>query len=328
MSTSRRQSGRRAWRLAAVLLPVGLVAALGVGYVDGHGVHGDPGPVTGDFVDIADVPPMGPQNRFGPDASTGVLTVDCGRNDNAHRNADNVVAAPAVSGGAHHIHDYVGNLATDAFATDQSLAAAGTTCVNGDRSTYYWPVLRLLNGDEPGSADMPHNRGTILQPASVLISFRGNPASKVIPMPRFLRAVTGDAKALTTGLDNAARVHWTCSGMLDRRTNRYPRCPDGHRVVRVFDFPNCWDGRRNDSPNHRDHLVFPAGNGVCPTNSFAVPQLRIEVGYDVPSDAEYAIDTFPDQLRSPITDHSDFINVMTDEQMAHVVAAVNSGRIG
>ena len=41
------------------------------------------------------------------------------------------------------MHDYVGNQANDAFASNEDLAAAETTCQNqGDKSTYYWPVLR------------------------------------------------------------------------------------------------------------------------------------------------------------------------------------------
>ncbi len=308
------------------MLPVVLAAAVGAGYYEGRSEH-DGGPADSDFVDIADVSPNPPKILAGPNASTGVVLASCGRNENAHRNEDNVVATPGMKGAAHHMHDYVGNVSTDAFSTDQSLAAANTTCTNGDKSTYYWPVLRLLDDDPAAdvAAGSPHNRGTIVQPASVLVSFRGNPSSKVIPMPRFLRGVTGDAKARTAGLTNATRVQWSCSGTLDRRTNRYPRCPNGQQVVRIFDFPSCWDGRRNDSPDHRDHLTFPAANGVCPTDTFPVPQLHLEISYQVPVDAPYAIDTFPDQARSPITDHADFINVMTDDQMAQVANTLNRG---
>src|SRR5690606_17548219 len=40
--------------------------------------------------------------------STGVFSVDCGTNEGqAHSNPDNVVAAPGVANGAHHLHDHV-----------------------------------------------------------------------------------------------------------------------------------------------------------------------------------------------------------------------------
>jgi hypothetical protein len=40
----------------------------------------------------------------------------------------------------------------------------------------------------------------------------------------------------------------------------------------------------------------------------------------------FAIDAFPDQRRSPVTDHAQFVNVMPDALMARVVACVYSGR--
>jgi hypothetical protein len=145
-------------------------------------------------------------------------------------------------------------------------------------------------------------------------------------MPRFLRVVTGDAKAVTAPARGAAAAQWTCRGVADRSTPRYPLCRPGDQVVRVFDFPSCWDGLRADSPTHRAHVVFPAANGGCPAASFPIPQLRIEVRYAVPPGRSFAIDTFPEQHRSPLTDHADFIDVMPDALMAEVVDCLNTGR--
>ena len=79
--------------------------------------------------------------RPGRNASRGTFTSQCGRNaDGAHRNSDNFITSPGVSNAAHHTHDYVGNLSTDGNSTNESLAAAGTTCRFGDKSTYFWPV--------------------------------------------------------------------------------------------------------------------------------------------------------------------------------------------
>jgi Domain of unknown function (DUF1996) len=275
----------------------------------------------------------------GPDASTGTVEISCGRNDEGHRNFDNIIASPGAPHGAHHMHDYVGNLSTDAFSTDESLAAAATTCTNGDRSTYYWPVLRLLGED---GDDQPHdhgagdgNQGEVVKPAAVRITFHGSPVSPVVAMPRFLRVSTGDARAVTNGPRPFARVQWGCSGQpprlgdqypAERSRDQYPQCPAGARVTRLFEFPSCWDGLTSDSESHRTHIVFPASNGVCQNGFFAVPALRIELSYDLPTGRGFAIDTFPDQRRSASTDHADFINVMTGEQMAHVVTCLNTGQ--
>jgi hypothetical protein len=42
--------------------------------------------------------------------------------------------------------------------------------------------------------------------------------------------------------------------------------------------------------------------------------------------AIYAIDSFPDQRCSPLTDHAAFIDVMSDRLQAQVAACVNDGR--
>src|ERR1041384_1180772 len=100
------------------------------------------------FVDITKVQPNVPQIRDQRGGSTGTFTVNCGKNENGHFNADNFIAQPGVKMGAEHLHDYVGNLSTNADSNDKSLAKAGTTCKNGDKSTYYWPVVRIDTEEE------------------------------------------------------------------------------------------------------------------------------------------------------------------------------------
>ncbi len=264
----------------------------------------------GDRVDIRDVPAT-TAPAVGKGASTGSYTEDCGRDEENHRNSDNVVASPGVHDGAHHLHDYVGNLATDAFSTNDVLAAAKTTCRDGDLSSYYWPVLRV-NG----------HHSEVRTPDSVTITFFGSPVSNVVAMPRFLRTVTGDAKA-----GPSARGTWTCSGFTDRVTLSYPECPNGSRTLRVYDFPSCWDGKGTDSPDHKSHVQFPGTNGGCPRATFPVPRLHIEVGYDLPTGTDIGIDSFPEVVdRAAASDHAHFIDVHTEAAMAAIVTCVNSGR--
>ncbi|GAU68027.1 Syd protein [Streptomyces sp. NBRC 110611] len=296
----------------------------------GQGRPGGPSPA--DFVDIttvrpnADAPPFAaPQGR---DATTGTFTTECGRNEEGHFNSDNVIVTPGVRNGAHHTHDYVGNTSTDGFSTDRSLAASGTTCRNGDQSTYYWPVLRRLdqNAERKPGAALDGNIGSVLTPATVTLTFRGSQAGTVQAMPRFLRVITGDAKAFTNGTQNA-NASWSCTGFEDRQLkDRYPLCPNGSQVVRTFAFQNCWDGRGTDSANHRAHVAFSDRNGNCPDTFRRIPQLVERVTYDVPPGTGFAVDSFPEQLRKPVTDHGDFINVMPDALMNTAVNCINTGR--
>lgn len=285
------------------------------------------GPFPEDFVNIRQVRPNNADPRPGRNASTGTFVSSCGTNANGHNNPDNYIVAPGVRNGAHHTHDYVGNLSTDGFSTDESLAAAGTTCRAGDKSAYFWPVLRVRDDDGGGAGDAenPHNVGTILQPTAVQLQFRGNAKSKVVAMPDFLRLVTGDAKAVTNGPANA-NAKWTCTGFTNRITTKYPLCPRGSQVQRISDLPSCWDGENTDSANHRTHTLFPGRNGACPEGTQAVPQLRMTLTYAVPRGSVFAVDAFPEELHNPLTDHGDFENVMPARLMNRAVNCINSGR--
>ncbi|MET8175607.1 DUF1996 domain-containing protein [Streptomyces clavifer] len=298
---------------------------------DDQGQQGN-GPDASDFVDIQSVQPNvdRPRNRRG--ASRGTFSTDCGRNENGKFNPDNVIAAPGVSNGAHHMHDYIGNQATDAFSSDDDLAGGETTCRNqGDRSTYYWPVLRLQNGQDENDVDADgggkdQNTGEIQTPSQVTLKFVGSPAGKVTAMPRFLRIITGDAKAFTNG-DANANASWSCTGFENRQLkDKYPICPEGSQVVRSFAFQSCWDGRNTDSANHRTHVAFAQDDGRCPSGFRAIPQLVQRIVYDVPPGPGFAVDSFPEQLHKPVTDHGDFINVFDDRLMKKVVSCVNGGR--
>ncbi|MFE7809992.1 DUF1996 domain-containing protein [Streptomyces sp. NPDC057430] len=291
------------------------------------------GPKASDFVDITTVQPNvnPPKQRRG--ASRGSFVTNCGTNRNGKFNPDNVIVAPGVSNGAHHMHDYVGNQANDAFASDRDLARGRTTCRNqGDRSTYYWPVLRLQNGQAEADANADgggkdQNVGEIQTPAQVTLNFVGSPVSKVTAMPRFLRIITGDAKAFTNG-DANANASWSCTGFENRQLkDKYPICPEGSKVVRTFRFQSCWDGQNTDSANHRTHVAFadPA-SGRCGNGFRAIPQLVQRIVYDVPPGPGFAVDSFPEQLHKPITDHGDFINVFDQRLMRRVVSCINEGR--
>lgn len=285
----------------------------------------DIGPFVSDFVDIRQIGRSRPDPRAGRGGSRGSFVSRCGTNGEGHFNPDNFIVAPGVRNGAHHLHDYVGNLSTDAFSTDESLEAADTTCRLGDKSTYFWPVLRDRTVDD-NKDDPDRNVGKVLRPRSVTLQFRGNPRSRVVAMPRFLRIITGDAKAATNGTANA-RAGWSCSGFTNRISpDKYPLCPRGSQVLRIMDFPSCWDGQNTDSANHRTHIVFPDQNGVCPQGTRAVPQLRMTLAYSVPRGPSFALDAFPEQLHNPVTDHGDFVNVMPDRLMAQVVDCINRGR--
>ncbi|MGW8063723.1 DUF1996 domain-containing protein [Streptomyces ziwulingensis] len=315
--------------------------AAGEGQQSGNGGQAGNGPVAADYADIESVQPDSAGASRRQNASRGSFTTSCGVNAEGLFNSDNIIAAPGVGNGAHHFHDYVGNQGNNALASDEDLAAADTSCADqGDKSSYYWPVLRLQNGTVERDAESPGggiegNAGEIVTPAEVTLTFEGNERGEVAEMPRLLRIITGDAKAFVNG-DANANASWSCTGFEDRQLkDKYPLCPSGSDVVRTFTFQSCWDGRNIDSANHRTHVAFAAADGRCPDGFRPIPRLVQRVVYDVdaPSLQDggetvplFAVDSFPEQLHKPVTDHSDFINVFDEDLMREMTDCINSGR--
>ncbi|MFD9465667.1 DUF1996 domain-containing protein [Streptomyces sp. NPDC060027] len=315
--------------------------AAGQGDQQGGGAPAGNGPVAADFADIKSVQPNVQKPQPQDNASRGEFATSCGVNANGLFNSDNVIVAPGVTNGAHHFHDYVGNQSNNAFASDDDLANADTTCQDkGDKSTYYWPVVRLQNGTREKDADAAGggtegNAGEIVTPKQVTLDFVGSPRSKVTAMPRLLRIITGDAKAFVNGNTNA-NASWSCTGFEDRQLkDKYPVCPQGSDVVRTFKFQSCWDGANIDSANHRAHVAFADAEGNCPGGFKAIPQLVQRIVYDIdaPSLQDggrtsplFAVDSFPEQLHKPVTDHGDFINVFDEGLMKDMVDCINDGR--
>ncbi|HEV7789164.1 MAG TPA: DUF1996 domain-containing protein, partial [Pseudonocardia sp.] len=261
-------------------------------------------------------------------SSTGSFVARCGL-PNGHRNSDNFMVTPGKRNGAQHVHNYVGNLSTDADSTDDSLHAAGTSCDRDNKSTFFWPVVRDTSqqGDDADSdgGGRDGNVGKILQEKTVDLRFLGNSEEKVIAMPDDLTIIMGDAKAKTNGSTNA-KAQWTCTGFENRVTDKYPLCPAGSDLVRILEFPSCWDGKNLDSADHRSHVAFPGDDGRCGDGFKAIPRLRETLTYNRPNGRNFALDTFPDQQHDPSTDHADFMNIVSDDVGKLAADCINSGR--
>jgi hypothetical protein len=263
----------------------------------------------------------------GGDFSGGSYSFSCSLSD--HHNSDNPIIAPGKRNGAQHVHDYAGNDSTNAASNLQVLKESSTTCTNGDQSPIFWPVLRDLRrvgpdvGQDGGSLD--GNVGSYLEPAAVDYTFHGHGTREMEAMPLNMTMVTGSAKAATAD-GKGANAKYTCSGFGNRMTDRYPVCPQGSDLQRVFDFPSCWNGRDLDSEDHTEHLRYPDQSGECSDDEVPVPALRITVDYDPPPGRSFAIDSFPEQQHDPVTDHA-LLEYLSSRSRAQAGAdCINSAR--
>lgn len=225
------------------------------------------------------------------------------------RLADDPVVAPRKRGASHN-HDFFGNTSTDALSTLRSLSQAGSSCVRkADRAAYWTPALM--------------HKGSYIEPANLRAYYRVFGSRETVhPLPPGLRMIAGDAKAKTVQPPHI--TNWQCHG-----SNRHaapadpgPTCQPGEALQLKVNFPNCWDGRRLDSRDHKSHMAYEVG-GRCPTtHPVNVARLSVEVTYRSHGSTGLGLAS-----GGAWTAHADFINTWdTYTQRALVEWCMRGGR--
>ena len=107
---------------------------------------------------------------------------------------------------------------------------------------------------------------------------------RVLPFPSGLRMVAGRATATRP---QRGIVRWTCKDDQGAGSATIPSCGTKPVTLRVS-FPDCWDGRRLDSPDHRSHMAYNSAGGKemgpqrCPaSHPVVVPALQLNVVYPI-----------------------------------------------
>jgi hypothetical protein len=72
---------------------------------------------------------------------------------------------------------------------------------------------------------------------------------------------------------------------LDVRPSSLPRCPANARIHLSLNFPDCWDGKRLDSRDHKKHMTYSEwsdGEARCfPSHPIAVPAITFSISWPV-----------------------------------------------
>lgn len=207
-------------------------------------------------------------------------------------NWDDPIVYPGQVGGSPHLHQWFGNSLGDGRSTYRSLRTSGQSSCMGplNRSAYWIPAM--LNG-----------RGQVIRPDYIQIYYKRVPSNAAVcgkggancrPLPRGLRYIFGfDMKRMGDKQPENILYHWKCltpqntyRGGLETRIDRLD-CPAGNQVMVTLASPDCWDGKRLDSPDHRSHILRQVNNpndgrAYCPrSHPFIVPQFTIGVTYSV-----------------------------------------------
>jgi hypothetical protein len=134
--------------------------------------------------------------------------------------------------------------------------------------------------------------------------------------PAGLKIVAGNAHARAPQDRNV--TFWSCS-MLEGATWRWTRprsCAkvndrrhslnaDNRKAFIQLDviFPDCWDGRHLDSPDHKSHMAY-SDDWTCPrSHPVKVPRLRFIVTYPIQEAQSLSFASGP-----IYTAHADFFN--------------------
>lgn len=231
----------------------------------------------------------------------------------SHQAPDDPIVFPGKAG-ASHLHTFVGARTTNASSTFGSLRSGGTTCMRRDDTAAYW-VPALYQGSSQ------------VLPQGATIYYRRGTTAEVEPFPNNFRVIAGDATA--TAPQGMRVTFWSCgiaSGV--QRSASVPSCPDvrGSFLRLHIRFPECWDGRRLDSPDHKSHMAY-AVRGACPsTHPVELPQItqiyryptRGGEGFTLASGGVYSA-------------HADFVNAWKPGELRKLVddclnALVHCGR--
>lgn len=251
----------------------------------------------------AAVPPPKPQEPIPPNAvRVAEFVAEC---PFTHKLPDDPIVLPNLPG-ASHMHSFFGNISTNAHSDVTSLSRAASTCSpKADLSSYWVPTLFV--------------DGQPVEPTGTTFYYLGegvrdDVTARIQPLPYGLRIVAGNAKA--TAPDNTTMSRWSClhAGHVGASKD-FVTCPAGTMIESYLDFPQCWNGKDLDSPDHKSHMSYPIA-GDCPaTHPVPVPKLRQVLRYPVNGDpARFKLSSGPG-----FTMHGDFFNVWPEAEMAQRV---------
>jgi hypothetical protein len=210
----------------------------------------------------------------------GAFRVTCGV---SHMNFDDPMVFPNQPNATHH-HMYYGHTDVKHNTNLMTLADSGnSTCHGGimNRSAYWHPTLIDIRTNAPV---MPDGNGAMFYYKT---GYGGVAPRFVTPPPRGLRILTGNPRA--TNANEVQKLRYACvnpsTGHATPRTPYIQNCAVGQRMLFEIFFPQCWDGKNLDSPNHKDHMADATGsrtpNGCPVSHPVPIPEISLNIHYTV-----------------------------------------------
>lgn len=247
----------------------------------------------------------------------------------SHTEKDDPIVYPRKPGWSHK-HQFFGARTTDAFSTARKLRGAPSSCAEaGDSAAYWVPTLEVgRQTARPKLAQAYYDAG-------------GKRRDLVRAFPPGLQMIAGRAGAERP--QATRKVAWYClgpPGEVGRDGNliekgifqaahqydpvAHPYCADDRASLSMLvRFPDCWDGRRLDSENHRSHVAYSSRErktryARCPaTHPVPVPRIVLAVHYPTRGKAN------PRRIElssgGVFSGHADFINSWDQSALENLV---------
>jgi hypothetical protein len=178
--------------------------------------------------------------------------------------------------GLSHLHNFQGADNADAFSTPDSLLTSPSgSCAGGTlNDTSYW--MPALTDTRTGQPLVPSSTNFYYK-----LGYLGVKAGTVQPFPKGLRMIAGNSKS-TAPIPNDAiwRIGLECVSGGGHQTS-IPSCAIGDELNLAIIFPQCWDGKNLDSPDHQSHMAYPTGTGCPSTHPVPLPEISLNTHYKI-----------------------------------------------
>lgn len=260
----------------------------------------------------------------------------------SHLANDDPIVYPNVPGAA-HLHAFFGNTKTNAYSTNESLRTTGnSTCSGGiaNRSGYWIPALiDMVTGMAANVVDVITYYKSDTEPFSS--------TDLTVAPPIGLRMIAGNQKPMSVA-DSSA--DWVCmdfyKGSVLWEDDHIKSCGDGtdrYQLRAKIVFPDCWNGKDLDSPDHQSHMAYSCRHGeceltngtigktanVCPiTHPVRIPQVTINANFDKlnPSHAyRLSSDNYDSKYAGGYSLHADWMNGWDETIMKRIIDSCMKG---
>ena len=256
-----------------------------------------------------------PTSDFGALGGEGAFRMPC---KVSHMSNDDPIVYPNQKGAAHH-HTFFGNTSLNYASDLNNLRLTGnSTCSGGiaNRSAYWMPSMIDTTTNTP------------IVPSDAIFYYKtgygGVPTNLISPVPKGLRMITGNSKgnSATTGKGMFA-CRFAAGGSTDW-TNNIQNCNVGDMLLFTLAFPQCWDGKNLDSPDHKSHMADPDGetSNHCPiTHPVAIPSISFNAHFLITKADEglhlrLSSDNYATSSPGGYSAHADYVNGWDENIMA------------